>query len=324
MSSASSSLQAIVWRRFRDNRLALASLCFIGLVTLIAAAAPLLANRKPLVVHDGGGLSFPAFRDYATADSDVERQSDRLPGLRAPVHFSPNTIDLSLRLHPPSSEHILGTDDLGRDVTARMIHGARVSLTVGIVASLIAILVGTLFGALAGYFGGIVDWLISRMIEVLLCFPFLFLLLAIVALFKPSLLTVVVAVGLTSWTNEARFVRAEILRIRELEFAHAARASGAGTARIIFRHMLPNAMAPVLVSASFGVASAVLFESALSFLGLGVPLPTASWGSMLATAETFLGHAWWLAFFPGMAIFATVAAFNLVGDGLREALDPTQ
>lgn len=235
---------------------------------------------------------------------------------------SPNTIDLGARLLPPGEGHYFGTDDLGRDVLARMIHGARVSLTVGFFATFIAVLVGSFLGAMAGYYGGVADWIVSRVIEVVLCFPFLFLLLGIVALFRPSMLTIMIALGLTSWTNEARYVRGEFLRIRDVEFAQAARASGARDARIIFRHLLPNALAPMLVSASFGVASAILTESALSFLGLGVPLPTASWGSILSTAHEHIEYAWWLVLFPGLAIFSTVAAFNIVGERVREALDP--
>ena len=155
-----------------------------------------------------------------------------------------------------------------------------------------------------------------------LCFPFLFLVLGIVALFGPSFMTIMIALGLTSWTTEARFVRGEFLRIRDMEFAVAARASGARDWRIIVRHLLPNALAPVLVSASFGVATAILIESALSFLGMGVPVPTPSWGNLLYTAERHIEYAWWLALFPGIAIFLTVAAFNIVGDRARDALDP--
>jgi len=203
-----------------------------------------------------------------------------------------------------------------------MIHGARVSLTVGLFATIIALIVGSFLGALAGYYGGAADWIVSRTIEVVVCFPFLFLVLGIVALFKPSIWTIMIALGLTSWTNEARYVRAELLRIRDAEFAQAARASGARDARIIFRHLLPNALAPVIVSASFGVAWAILTESALSYLGLGVPLPTASWGSILSGAKEHIEYAWWLILFPGLAIFSTVAAFNIVGERFREALDP--
>jgi peptide/nickel transport system permease protein len=243
--------------------------------------------------------------------------------LLAPMITSdPNSIDLTSRLRPPDSVHRLGTDDLGRDVLARIFHGARVSLTVGFTATAISLVIGSFLGALAGYYGGAADWIVSRLIEVVLCFPFLLLVLAIVALFRPSFLTIMIALGLTSWTTEARFVRGEFLRIREMEFAQAARASGARDSRIIFRHLLPNALAPVLVSASFGVAAAILTESALSFLGMGVPSPTATWGNLLSTAELYLEYAWWLAVFPGVAIFLTVAAFNIIGDRVREAFDP--
>ena len=234
----------------------------------------------------------------------------------------PNAVDIANRLHAPDSIHRLGTDDLGRDVLARVIHGARVSLTVGLMATAISLVVGSTLGAIAGYYGGVADWLVSRLIEIVLCFPFLFIVLGIVALFRPSMLTVMIALGLTSWTTEARFMRGEFLRIRDIEFAQAARASGAGDTRIIFRHLLPNAIAPVLVSASFGVAYAILFESALSFLGFGVPLPTPSWGNILYAAEQHIEYAWWLAVFPGIAIFLTVASFNIVGDRFREVIDP--
>jgi peptide/nickel transport system permease protein len=238
------------------------------------------------------------------------------------IASDPNSVDLASRLRPPDTTHRLGTDDLGRDVLSRVIYGARVSLTVGLAATAISLIIGSIFGALAGYYGGAADWVVSRLIEIVLCFPFLLLVLAIVALFRPSFLTIMIALGLTSWTTEARFVRGEFMRIREMEFAQAARASGARDWRIIFRHLLPNALAPVLVSASFGVASAILIESALSFLGMGVPPPTASWGNILSSAQQHIEYAWWLAFFPGMAIFLTVAAFNIVGDRVRDALDP--
>jgi peptide/nickel transport system permease protein len=237
---------------------------------------------------------------------------------------SPDAIVLNARLQPPSGQHPFGTDNLGRDVLTRMIHGSRVSLIVGYSATALSLIIGSLLGALAGYYGGVADWIVSRLIEVVLCFPFLFLVLGIVALFRPSIYTILIALALTSWTTEARFVRAEFLRIRELEYALAARASGAGDSRIIFRHLLPNALAPVIVSASFGVASAILTESALSFLGFGVAFPTASWGSILAIAKDYIEFAWWLVVFPGIAIFLTVAAFNLIGDRLRDILDPKE
>ncbi len=311
----------VTWRRFRRSKLATAALVYVLFMATVALLAPLIANRKPLVQRTPEGIRFPAFADYVIRDPDMETPAGTTI-VPAPVSYSPNAIALGDRLQPPGRGHLLGTDDLGRDILARLIHGARVSLTVGFLATAIALIVGSFLGAIAGYYGGAADWIVSRVIEVVLCFPFLFLVLGIVALFKPSVYTIMIALGLTSWTSEARYVRGEFLRIRDLEFAQAARASGARDARIIFRHLLPNALAPVLVSASFGVAVAILTESSLSFLGLGVPLPTASWGSMLSQAHEHIGYAWWLILFPGLAIFTTVASFNLVGERFREALDP--
>ena len=314
----------ILWRRYCRSRLAVGALIYVAIVTIIAILAPLLANSRPLVVRGPTGISFPAVQDLWVYNVDVERPIDTRarPLVHAPIRFSPNAIDLAQRLAPPSDRHRLGTDEVGRDVLARMIHGARVSLTVGFVATAISLIVGSILGAIAGYYGGVADWIVSRLIEVVLCFPFLFLLLSIVALFRPSMESILIALGLTTWTTEARFIRGEFLRIREMEFAQAARASGARDFRIIFRHFLPNALAPVLVSASFGVAYAILTESAMSFLGFGVPLPTASWGSILYVAEQHIDYAWWLALFPGIAIFLTVASFNVIGDRFRDALDP--
>ena len=313
----------LTWRRFRRSKLATFALGYVAMMALIALFAPLLANRKPLLERGDAGWRAPALEDFWIDDPDLDEAEHAWTfQLRGPISFSPNTIDLPRRLSPPGDGHLLGTDDLGRDLAARMIHGARISLTVGFFATLIALVVGSLFGAIAGYYGGFADWLVSRVIEVVVCFPFLFLVLGIVALFKPSITTIMIALGLTSWTSEARYMRAELLRIREIEFAQAARASGARDARIIFRHLLPNALAPVLVSASFGVAWAILTESALSFLGVGVQLPTASWGSILSTAHEHIDYAWWLVLFPGLAIFTTVAAFNIVGERFRDALDP--
>lgn len=310
-------------RRFRNSRLASAAVLYICAIAVLAFLAPLLANRKPLLERTASGWQSPALTDFWLDDPDLDRASEPSTfSLHAPIRFSPNTIDLASRLEPPGNGHPLGTDDLGRDVLSRMIHGARISLTVGLLATLIAVVVGCFFGAIAGYYGGAADWIVSRTIEVVLCFPFIFLVLGIVALFKPSMATLMIALGLTSWTSEARYVRSEFLRIREMDFAQAARASGARDGRIIFRHLLPNALAPVIVAASFGVAAAILTESALSFLGLGVPLPTASWGSILSGAKEHIDYAWWLVLFPGMAIFTTVAAFNIVGERLRETLDP--
>lgn len=320
--SGEGSMWSLTWTRFRRSRLATAALAYVLLISAVALLAPLVANHKPLVARTADGWRFPAAADFWNDDPDLTPVQGERSFLRAPVPFSPNSVDLASRLDSPGAGHLLGTDDLGRDVLARMIHGARISLTVGLLATAIALIVGSFLGAIAGYYGGAADWCVSRLIEVVLCFPLLFLVLGIVALFEPSIYTIMIALGLTSWTSEARFVRGEFLRIRDIEYAEAARASGAGDARIIFRHLLPNAFAPVLVSASFGVAVAILTESALSFLGLGVPLPTASWGSILSGAYEHIEYAWWLVLFPGVAIFTTVAAFNVIGERFREALDP--
>lgn len=234
----------------------------------------------------------------------------------------PDRIDLANRLTPPTAAHWLGTDDLGRDLFSRLLHGGRISLLIGFSSALLALLVGSVLGALAGYRGGWLDWTVMRVVEVVLCFPFLVVVLAIVAVAGNSIGSLVLALGVTSWTTEARLVRGEMLRLRETDFASSARASGAGHLRVALRHLLPNAIPPALVSASFGVAGAILTESALSFLGFGVPLPRASWGSILSTAEAHLAEGWWLALFPGVAIFATVAACNILGDAMRRALNP--
>ena len=203
-----------------------------------------------------------------------------------------------------------------------MIHGARISLSVGFVAVGIALVIGISLGALAGYFGGWVDHLISRLIEILLTIPTFFLIIAIIAFLPPSIYNIMVVIGLTGWTGAARFVRAEFLKLKRLDFIMASRALGASHSRIIFLHMLPNAMAPVLVSAVFGIAGAILTESSLSFLGFGVPPPTPSWGDILSQSRDYIEFAWWLTVFPGLAIFLSITAYNLVGEGLRDAMDP--
>ena len=227
-----------------------------------------------------------------------------------------------MRLAPPSSAHPLGTDSYGRDVLSRMLHGGRISLSVGLVAVGIAVAIGVVLGALAGYFGGWVDQVIMRGVDIVLCIPTLFLILMLVVFLGPSLLNIMVIIGLTSWTELARLVRAEFLTLKSRDYVLAARALGAGDGRIMFRHILPNAMAPIFVSATFGVAGAILLESGLSFLGLGVQPPVPSWGNILTAGKNFITYAWWLTLFPGLAIFVTVLGYNLLGDGLRDLLDP--
>jgi peptide/nickel transport system permease protein len=236
--------------------------------------------------------------------------------------YDPNHIDLKQVLMAPSQAHLLGTDTLGRDVLSRIIYGSRVSLKVGFVAVGLATLIGLLVGALAGYYGGWVDSALMRLVDLMLCFPAFFLILAVIAVLEPSIWNIMAVIGLTSWMGVARLVRAELLSLREREFVTAARALGAGDTRLILRHMLPNALAPVMVSATLGVAGAILTESALSFLGLGVQPPTPSWGNILTAGKDNIEIAWWLSVFPGLAILVTVMSYNLLGEGIREAIDP--
>ena len=222
---------------------------------------------------------------------------------------------------PPSPSHPLGTDMLGRDVLSRLIFGARISLKVGFVAVGIATIIGTILGAIAGYYGGAVDAIIMRFVDIMLCFPSFFLILAVIAFLEPSIWNIMVVIGLTSWMGVTRLVRAEFLSLKERDFVLAARALGASDMRIIFKHIMPNAMAPVLVSATLGIPGAILTEAALSFLGIGVQLPTPSWGNMLTAGKDNLEIAWWLSLFPGIAILLTVLAYNLLGEGIQDALN---
>ena len=236
--------------------------------------------------------------------------------------FDPAEFNRDSILASPSARHWLGTDALGRDVFSRLVYGSRVSLAVGFVSVGISVLIGAFLGALAGYFGGAVDSAVMRLVDLMLCFPSMFLILAVIAFVGPSIWNVMAVIGLTGWMGTCRLVRAEFLTLRERDYVAAARALGAGPLRIIFRHLLPNALAPVLVAAVLGVAGAILTESALSFLGLGVQPPTPSWGNILADGRANLDIAWWLSVFPGLAITVTMLAYNLFGEGLRDALDP--
>jgi len=243
--------------------------------------------------------------------------------LAAPyISQDPGAIDISQRLEAPNWHHPMGTDDLGRDVWSRIVFGARISLLVGFVAVGIASLIGVIIGALAGYYGGWIDSLMMRFVDIMLCFPSFFLILAVISFLEPSIWNIMIIIGLTSWMGIARLVRAEFLSLRERDFVLAARSLGGRDTRIIFRHVLPNAISPVLVSATLGVAGAILTESALSFLGIGVQPPTPSWGNMLIAGKQTLGTAWWLSAFPGLAILTTVLGYNLLGEGIRDALDP--
>lgn len=237
---------------------------------------------------------------------------------------NPNEQRVTERLQAPSARHFIGTDDLGRDVFSRMLYGGRVSLRVGLLAVVLSVSMGTLVGLAAGYFGGAVDAALMRLVDIVLCFPTIFLILMVIAFLEPSLWNVMAVIGFTSWPGLARLVRGETLSLRERDFILAARGLGLSAPRILFVHLLPNLAAPILVSATLGVGSAILTESALSFLGLGVQPPMASWGNILTGGKDYLHVAWWLSVFPGAAILVTVLALNLLGEGLRDVLDPRE
>ncbi len=247
-----------------------------------------------------------------------------LMALAAPllVPQDPLQQNLKERLQAPSLLHWLGTDDLGRDLLSRLIYGSRVSLLVGFIAVTLSTLLGSFVGLCAGYLGKWVDSACMRAVDILLCFPTFFLILMVIAFLEPNIANVMIIIGLTSWTGLARLVRAETLSIKERDFVLAARALGLSTKRILFFHILPSVSAPIIVSATLGVGNAILIESSLSFLGLGVQPPMPSWGNILTSGKDYIHFAWWLSLFPGLALLFTVLAFNLLGEGLRDVLDP--
>jgi len=272
----------IFWQRFKKNRLAIVGLIVIAILAVISVAAPWVA---------------PYDRDKT---------------------------DIYNRYAEPSQEHLLGTDDLGRDILSRLIWGGRVSLTVGLVAVSISITLGMLVGALSGFFGGIVDTLLMRFTDIVISFPYLVLMIVIASILKPSIYNTMIALGAVSWPGTARLVRGEILSLKQREFVEAAHSLGIKPGRLIVRHLLPNAFAPVVVAATLGVAGAILAEAGLSFLGLGVPQPIPSWGNMLNAAMRWkvMSKMLWMWIPPGIMVFLAVISINLVGDGLRDSLDP--
>ena len=325
---------ARVWRELRRNRRAMSGLALVAFLLFVALVADFVANDKPYYIElEGRGYS-PILIDYGVwlglrkwpepllnADfKELARDATRV--YWPPIPYSSTGVDITGEIfEAPSRTHWLGTDRLGRDVAAGMIHGARISLTIGLVVVAIQGTIGILLGGLAGYYGGWVDLLLSRLFELMLGIPTFFLILTVAAIFPPSIYILMAILGLTGWVGIARIIRSEFFKLRAQEFVAAAQSLGGSDFRIMARHILPNAIAPVLVSMSFGVAGAILAESSLSFLGIGVPQHLVTWGSILAVARanTF---AWWLAVYPGLAIFLTVTAYNLFGDGLRDALDP--
>ncbi|MDX1914463.1 MAG: ABC transporter permease [Methylophilus sp.] len=236
--------------------------------------------------------------------------------------YDPDEINVKAILLEPSMQHWMGTDGLGRDVLSRMLYGGQISLLVGLVAVGISTAIGIVLGALSGYYRGWVDTFIMRLVDVMLSIPSFFLILAVIAFLEPSIINIMIVIGLTSWMGVTRLVRAEFLSLSEREFVQASRTLGAKDARLIFTHLLPNSLTPIIVSSVLGVASAVLMESGLSFLGLGVQAPQASWGNILTDGKEYIQFAWWLSLYPGMAILITVLGYNLLGEGLRDALDP--
>lgn len=323
-----------IWHRIRRDRYAVTALLVVLMLLFVAYLAPILANDKPIVMRWQGRVYYPAlaevfpfhyfmkYDELRGMDFGTVRDDRAVAVWKPLIPYSPTETSLADRLRPPSRAHWMGTDHLGRDVASRMIHGARVSLRVGLIAVSIALAIGMLLGSIAGFYGGVPDMIISRVIEVVMCFPVLFLILAVIAFLPPSIYNIMIVIGLTRWTAIARYTRGEFLRLKQRDFAYAAKAIGVRDRGIIVKHLLPNSLAPVLVSATFGVANAILIEAALSFLGLGVQPPMATWGGILALSQEYIGVAWWLATIPGIAIFVTVTAYNMLGEGIRDAVDP--
>jgi peptide/nickel transport system permease protein len=328
---ATGGLWADVWKRFKRNPIALAGFYVVCVLVFMALFADFIANDKPYYLEYRGKTYFPIFRNYLVGARIVQWPAEllnvefkKLENARAvypPIAYRPSNINLLEPLEPPSAKHWFGTDKLGRDVMAGMIHGSRISLSIGFVAVGIAVVIGVMLGAIAGYFGSWVDLVISRVFEIMLSIPTFFLLITVAALLPPSIFLTMAIIGATSWVGIARFTRNEFLRIRTQDYVTSAIALGVTDRKVMFKHILPNALAPVIVSVVLGIAGAILVESSLSFLGIGVPAELVTWGSILQEASTTT-FAWWLAVFPGFAIFMTVLAYYLVGEGLREVLDP--
>lgn len=346
-----------VWVQLRRNKPGMAGLVVIALIVFTALVAPLVANDRPLVAKLEGDLKFPAFASYVDAWVPWQSMRNELKSLKVagsfpfsdsepdlkgmtwkqaraegrlsldvwpPVEFHPLIPDRTARKLRPSwsSGHLLGTDDLGRDVLARLIHGTIVALLVGMVSMSIATTIGVTLGLIAGYFGRGMDLVLSRLTEIVIVFPTFFLIIAVIAFLEPSMVNIMLVLGFVGWTGIFRLVRGEVLKVRALDYITAAEAMGARSGRLLFRHVLPNAVPPVFVSVAFGVAAAVLAESGLSFLGFGDP-NGSSWGEIVSQGRYYVNEGLWhLTLFPGLAIFVTLTAFNLFGQGLRDAMDP--
>lgn len=316
-----------VWNKFRKDRLSMGAFIVILVLFGVALCQNFLAGNKPIILKYEGEYYFPVLIRYNEFFGTDFKQLDKNLkngdfAVFPPVPYSPTENDLLSILEPPSTKHLFGTDDRGRDVLSRMIYGARISLSIGFVAVGISAVIGILLGGIAGYYGGRTDFIVSRLFEVMMTFPVFFLILTILAFRDPSIYNIMIVIGATGWTGIARLIRGEFLKLRKYEYVEAAVALGGNDFRVMMKHMLPNALAPVLVDATFGIAGAILVESALSFLGFGVPPPDPSWGDVLSQSQRYVDFAWWLVLFPGAAIFVTVTSFNLVGEGFRNAIDP--
>ncbi len=335
--------------RYRRKFFGMAALIYVVVLSVVAVLSPAIVGTKPVFCRYKGQISFPAlgyfyepWEDRSAVAQDLRKRytpqklQEKDPQSWAvwPLVFQDPFRRVRADEWPgqpgnpsgsegkPSKHNLLGTSQRGVDVFAVLVHGTRVALLVGFVSTGIAAAIGLTLGATAGYFGGWADTLLSRLMEVMMCIPTLVLILALLAIVdRPTIWHTMVVLGVTGWTSIARLMRAEFLKLRNMEYVTAARALGASQARVMFRHILPNALAPVLVPITFGIASAILIENALSFLGFGSPPPSASWGTLLSAGQRNL-DMWWLVLFPGAAIFLTVLAYNLIGEGLQEATDP--
>lgn len=325
------SYREIVSRQFKKNKPAVISAYLILGIFMVALFADILSNDKPLTCKIKGERYFPVFKEYIVKiglsnwPNDLQNADWKNLNYESVVWpivpYLPTSLDYRARFHSPRPGHWLGTDQIGRDVLSGMIHGTRTALAVGLISMGIAIVIGLILGAFAGYYGGLLDLIVQRIIEIMMTIPTFFLIITVVAFYPGGgIWLIMVIIGLTSWPGVARFTRAEFLKIRNMDFVVAAQALGYSAPRTIFKHVLPNAIAPVLVISVFGIASAILTESGLSFLGFG-SASTVSWGSILSVARGAT-YAWWMAVFPGTAIFITVTIYNLVGEGLRDAMDP--
>ncbi|MFZ5832802.1 MAG: ABC transporter permease [Planctomycetota bacterium] len=337
------------WRRFRRRRLAMTAVCFVGFLVLVAVFSPAIAGTKPVVCRYKGRIYFPAMSYFNPRWENPVFQREGFRRRFTPQKFKEKDPE-SWAIWPlvfqdpyrrvtqdewpgqpgnpsgaegrPSRLNWLGTNQAGIDVFAQMVHGTRIALLVGFVATGISAVIGIIVGAVAGYFGGWIDMFLSRIIEMVMCIPALVLILALIAIIeRPTIWHLMAVLGVIGWTGIARLTRAEFLKLKETEFVLAARSLGASPPRIMFRHILPNSLAPVMVPISFGIAAAILTESALSFLGFGAPPPNPSWGTLLNAGRDNL-NMWWLILFPGTAIFLTVLAYNLIGEGIQESTDP--